>query len=194
MKPRNCDECRYTKNCNSAFGSLGCKYVIRPSVIALILVLILSIGSVASAMTEDEEIIDEIVEVTKIDAEDIGIKTIEKEGIEDEEIVSDSEPVISDTEIVIPEVESESLDEDWGQATGTTEEDLSEPPEGMYEGFYEGEYYPVNCYDCDIHSECYKCKECTIETTYSYDEYDKYIKEDICIVCGHTTCTPIEED
>ena len=30
MAPKNCDECEHTKNCNSAFGGLGCKFDIRP--------------------------------------------------------------------------------------------------------------------------------------------------------------------
>lgn len=185
--PKNCNECKYHDSCNSYYGGLGCKYKIRPSVIAMILVMILSIGSVASAMTKDEEPeVNEVIEVIEIDAEDIGIETIETEVEEDEDVITEDEDLAMD-EDYIQEEEPEVTEP-------VEEEDTSEPPEGMAEGYVAGEYFPVNCYDCELHTECFKCEECTFEEEESYDEdRDIYMLDKWCIVCGHGTSEPLEE-
>lgn len=184
---KNCNECNRKEICTSHFGGLGCKYIIRPSVIALLLVFVLSIGTVASATSTKEEA-PATEETIVIDAEAIGIKTIEKEVVEDEVIDSETENKIVDEVPVYVEEEEEVLE--------TEEEDLSEPPEGMVEGYESGVYFPINYYDCEMHEDgCYRCEECTYETSISYDEEaDTYMSEKWCTVCGHMTCEPIAEE
>ena len=198
MKPRNCNECKNTKNCNSAYGGLGCKYNIKP-VLAMIFVLVLGmVAIVLSAKAEDQEVTDEIF---VIDAEDIGIKTIKKETVKDEDVVIETESEILDDSVRKKEMEYEKRsyeiekEEQEQEAIETVEEeDLTEPPEGMVEGYEEGVYFEPNWFECEVCEYCYKCDECTIETTYSYDEEGNYIREETCIVCGHGTSEPVEEN
>lgn len=172
MKIKNCNECDRKETCKSYFGGLGCKYKIRPAILALILVF--AFGSVASAMTKDEEeVIDEVIE---IEAEDIGIKTIETEVEEDEDVTSETENQIVD--------EDEALE---------TEEEPSEPPVGMVEGYIQGTYFEPNTYDEETGEYNYFCDKCEYAHCVSVDD-NGYIYEEWCIVCGNGTDTRITDE
>lgn len=188
MKPRNCNECKHTKNCNSAYGSLGCRYNIKP---VLTMILVLALCMMVIAFDAKAEEVTPVEEVVVINAEDIGVKTIEKEVVEDEPVVVEAENQTVDEirvqkEKVTYEPKKEVQEQE--EAEPVEEEDLSEPPEGMFEGYISGEYLPVNYYECELHDGCYMCKDHNYEISYSKSKYNgelKYYCEKICVICGH---------
>lgn len=190
MKPRSCDECKYTNNCNSAFGGAGCRYNIAP-VLAMILVLVFGMTTIVSSARAEEQ--ESTKEAVVIDAEDIGIKTIEA----DQEEIPEAE-VEEEAEYEEPEVSHESQEEEpEPEETEPVQEEVEspEPPEGMVEGYEAGVYFEPNCFDCEICEACYKCETCTFENTISYEEdIDTYFLEKTCIVCGHGTSEALTEE
>lgn len=176
----------------------------KNKIIFLISILILTIGTVSYANYETFETDKELKNIETINAEDIGIKTITKEEIKDDVIVSEiensdmnenqvySEEDENETSICTEQTETENMSQE--EIDFIEEEDLSEPPQDMFEGYISGEYFNVNCYDCELHDGCYKCEECTLVEEIDYDEeLETYIKEKFCIVCGHGSCESVDE-
>ena len=174
-------------------------------ILATIIIATLVLGTVSFAKNEPNEI-KENDNIETIYAEDVGIKAIEKEVATNEIIIPETEnTVVDEIPVYVEDLEyetptyTETEEEDTSQeeAEPVEEEDLSEPPKGMIEGYVSGEYYPINCYDCELHDGCYKCEKCTIEEEIGYDEeinpnggwyLDKY-----CVICGHGNCELIDE-
>ena len=191
--PKNCNECKHTNNCNSSYGGLGCRYTIRPLILTLILVF--TFGSVASAMTKNEEVKEpEVIEV--INAEDIGIKTVSH--------VYDTMPIVEETEAdedVVVETKDKTVNVSVHKAKEVVKEEPvvkdTEVPEGLYEGRKEGVYFHINTYDCEIHDGCYMCEEHTLSEEIGYDEEINpdggWYRAIFCEVCGHGGCEPIHE-
>lgn len=181
----------------------------KNKIIFLVSMLVLIIGTVSYANYETFETGKELKNIETINAKDIGIKTITKEEIKDEFVVSEIENSdMDENQVYSEEVEDEILictelaeteEEDTLQEEiePIEEEDLSEPPQDMYEGYVSGEYFNVNCYDCELHDKCYKCEECTLVEEIGYDEEvnsnDGYYLYTYCVVCGHGEFTPIDE-
>lgn len=129
MKPRNCNECKHTKNCNSAYGGLGCKYNIKP---VLTMILVLALCMVAIAFDTKAEEVEAVAEVEVINAEDIGVKTIKKEAVEDEPVVVEAEnPIVDEIRVRKEKVTHEPKKEvqEQEEAEPVEEEDTDEPPE-----------------------------------------------------------------
>lgn len=173
------------------------KYII--SLITL-LALVICLGNIAMA---DEVITDEKIEI--IEAEDIGIKTIEK--VQEDEIIevpvdeTDVEDEVLDVPVQNkPEETEEEQEYESPEAVPVTEEiEETEAPVGMVEGYEEGVYFEPNTFDCEAHEECYKCKECTIEESLFIDEEinpdgEHWVLCKICIVCGDTTNEPVDDN
>ena len=172
-------------------------------ILATIIIATLVLGTVSFAKYETNET-KENDNIETVNAEDIGIKTIEKEVATDEIIIPETEnPVVDEVPVYVEEVENEESTETEEEGTlqeeaeSVEEEDLSEPPKGMYEGYVSGEYFPINCYDCEQHDGCYKCENCTLVEEVGYDEEINpnggcYLYK-YCVVCGHGDCIPINE-
>lgn len=174
-------------------------------IICLISFFILMFGTVSFAKYEPNEI-KENDNIEMINADDIGIKTISKEVVKDEIVIlEDENSDLDESPVYTEKVENE--EPDYTEPTKTAKEDslpeeaesvekeyLDIPLEGMYEGYVSGEYFHINCYDCELHDGCYKCEECTLVEEISYDEeLETYIKEKFCIVCGHGSCESVDE-
>ena len=178
-------------------------------ILTTIIIATLVLGTVSFAQNEKTE--KENKNIETINAEDIGIRTIPKEVVEDvnEDVDIETEnTVVDEVSVYVEDVENEipvrtepaeTEEEDTlpEEAEPVEEEDLSEPLEGMFEGYVSGEYLPINYYDCELHDGCYKCEECKLVEEICYDEeinsnggwyLDKY-----CIVCGHGNCELIDE-
>lgn len=172
-------------------------------ILAITIIATLVLGTISFAKYEPNEI-KENDNIETIYAEDIGIKAIEKEVATNEIIIPETEnQVMDESPVYMEKVENEETAEAEKEDTlpeetePVEEEDLSEPPEGMYEGYVSGEYFPINCYDCELHDGCYKCEECKLVEEIDYDEEINpnggcYLYK-YCVVCGHGECTPIDE-
>lgn len=169
------------------------KLIRRILAVAVIATFLIGTFSNSNAQEYDAEIPTEEMEV--IDAASIGIKTMDTEVLEDEIIVPEAENPIMDEDVHKEKsVKEETVYAEADQEEAVpVEEDVI--PEGMYEGYEEGVYLPINS-ACELHAAgCYKCEECTWQRTLSYDEErEQYIGEEYCIVCGHGTCIEIAED
>jgi hypothetical protein len=177
-------------------------------ILAVAVIATFLIGTMSFAQEYDAEIPTEDIQV--INAESIGIKTIPKEVATDEIIIPENEnPTVDETTVYEEEVEyekpvqtepAETKKEDSLQKAiePVEEEDLSEPPEGMYEGCVSGEYLPINYYDCELHDGCYMCEEHRYEESIGWEEENgvavKWWLERFCTVCGHGTSIEISEE
>lgn len=170
------------------------KKLIR-QILAVAVIATFLIGTMSFAQEYNAEIPKE--EMAVIDADEIGVKTMETEVVEDEVIAPEAEDPAVD-EVVRGEktneksakvyTETEKEKPKHKEAEPVEEEDLSEPPEGMYEGYNSGEYLPINFYECELHDGCYMCKDHNYEISYSKSKYNgelKYYCEKICVICGH---------
>ena len=173
-------------------------------ILATIIIATLVLGTVSFAQNEQTE--KENKNIETINAEDVGIRTISKEVVEDEIVIHEDEnsdldeapiyeeEVEDETPNYIEPTETDEEDTLQEEVEPVEDEDLDIPPEGMCEGYEAGVYLPVNS-SCELHSECYRCEQCTYERTLSYDEeLEMYIGEETCIVCGHGTCVEITEE
>lgn len=166
-----------------------------------ILIIVLALAAIAAACLvvtsyseakefQNSETIVEEIEI--IDAEDIGVATIES-NIEDEEEVFFEEE--EEEDVYTPSLEEEEENE---VIEVEDEEEVSvDAPEGLCEGYHEGVYFEPNCFDCEIHEYCYKCEVHEIQSEYFYDEDinpDGYVYSEFCTVCGHGDCTPVTEE
>lgn len=180
--------------------------ILNKKIICLVSFLILMFGTVSFAKYESSEMEEKLENIETINANDIGIRTIQKEVVKNEIIVSENENSdLDESPVYTEKVENEEPDyiestktekenQEQEEAESVEEEDLDIPFEGMYEGYVSGEYFHVNCYDCELHDGCYKCEECTLVEEIDYNEELKtYIKEKFCIVCGHGGCESIDE-
>lgn len=165
----------------------------------IILVFAAMIGTCLTTTTSiyaHEEKIEEEMEV--INAEDIGLKTIEMEDKEDEVIIIEKEEKVEDEvqknkDEFILENEEEKDDDN-----NEVEVESPEVPEGLYEGYEEGIYFEPNCFNCELHEFCYQCDKHEIEVEYFYDEEINpnggWVKTETCIICGHGIYNPVSEE
>lgn len=173
--------------------------ILNKKIICLISFFILIFGTVSFAKYEPNKI-KEIDNIETINAEDIGIETIEvdekhEQIVDETEIVSDEEEIVVDDESIEEEMEEEiekEIDEPIEE-----EIDESEPPAGMCEGYESGVYLPVNS-SCELHEECHRCEQCVFEEEIFCDDEinpdgEHLVLNKTCIICGHGTCTPIDE-
>lgn len=174
-------------------------------ILAVAVIATFLIGTMSFAQEYNAEIPKEEMQV--INADDIGVKTMdhftditekvedvnEDVDIETENTVVDEVPVyVEDLENEIPvrtkPAETEKEDTLPEEAEPVEEEDLSEPPEGMFEGYISGEYLPVNYYECELHDGCHMCENHNYKISYSSSESNgefKYYHEKVCVICGH---------
>lgn len=141
-----------------------------------------------------------------IDAEDIGIKTVETEVLEDEVMVIEAESEVLDAEPVYeedveyeePETDHEIQEEESEpEETEPKEEEVEspEPPEGMVEGYEKGVYFYPNENDCEIREECYKCEDDDHIYAHSVCMDDRgYVLDEWCTICGHGTSKRITDE
>lgn len=164
-------------------------------ILAVAVIATFLIGTMSFAQEYNAEIPKK--EIAVIDADEIGVKTMKTEVVEDEVIAPEAEDPAVD-EVVRGEktneksakvyTETEKEKPKHKESEPVEEEDLSEPPEGMYEGYNSGEYLPINFYECELHDGCYMCKDHNYEFSYSKSKYNgelKYYCEKICVICGH---------
>lgn len=178
------------------------------SILAIAVIATFFIGTMSFAQEYDAKIPTEDIHV--INAESIGIKTIPKEVVKDEIVIHETENTVVDaTTLYEKEIENESPTYKESAETEkekqkqkktepVEEEDLSEPPEGMYEGCVSGEYLPINYYDCELHDGCYMCEEHRYEESIGWEEENgvavKWWLERFCTVCGHGTSIEMSEE
>lgn len=169
------------------------KYVLS---LTALLVLFVCLGNMVMA---EEKVITEVEEIEIIDAENIGIKEIEKIQ---EEVKTPETPVnkvaTKDKVVDVPvQTESEKVKQD--EIKYEEEVESPEPPEGMVEGYEEGVYFEPNCFDCEIEEACYKCEECTfVEELFCDEEInpegENWVLSKTCTICGHGSCEPVDDN
>ena len=165
--------------------------------LAAMLAAFIFVGELVMAEQPHEVIVDEI-EI--IEAEEIGIKTIDEEfetlDVYEEVISEDKDMDESSVfeEEVLPVEPANKESEDVEEV----EYDSPEAEPLMYEGNKEGVYFEANCFDCECHEYCYKCEECTLEEDIFWDEEinpeNGWVFSKDCIVCGHGGCEPVDEE
>lgn len=142
---------------------------------------------------QPNEVIADEIEI--IEAEEIGIRTIDNEV---EEMViyeeADAEDQIVDATLEVEEeIPVEPVKEDVKSEEVEEEKEEYDSPEAsplMFEGYKEGVYFEANCFgDCEIHEYCYICPEHDIKAEVFIDEEinpeNGWVYTETCVVCGH---------
>lgn len=201
--PKNCCECQYMTTCNSYYMGLGCKYnKANRKIITFVLACILAFTSITYNVMARENSTDSIVEEEiVIDAEDVGIETIEEYEVLPE---NDTEKVYHEENVEVEYEETESYNIPEEEPVEETEENYDteivseEPSEEMEIEYEEDAFVEPNCFDCETCEECYKCDECTYTEEVGFDEdinpNGGYYLDKYCTVCGHGTSVPISEE
>lgn len=169
------------------------KYVL--SLITL-LALFICVGNMVMA---EEKVVAEVDEIEIIEAEDIGIKEIEK--IQEEVKIPETpvnEATAKDKAVDVPvQTESEKVKQD--EIKHEEEVESPEPPEGMVAGYEEDTYFEPNCFECELAEECYVCEECNMIEELCIDEEinpngEHWVLFSYCDVCGNGGCEPVDDN
>lgn len=137
----------------------------KKKIIALSILLTLIISSLSLAKEAEQP-------EAAINAEDIGIETIDTEEVEIEVDIKEETEEVSDQ--------------------GEAPVESPAAPDGYVEGYVDGTYFEPNTYDEETEEYNYICDQCEYVHCVSMDG-NSYIYEEWCTVCGNGTSERITE-